>query len=185
MELQRWSSYTEVLQPLPFNTSIGHSFFSDFIWPNQSRQRHNRNEKVEQTWAPGQWILVASETCCRHGKSKLPWTSQRRREESAQGTHSKKWCYCKYMCNQLNTLLGDATQSPGKSAFFSSLKMAIPPSLPLLSLVWIFPDDRCPVTIVAIFSFNFPKIKFNFPPIFSRLKIGDFLGLCVAFLEVF
>ncbi len=60
--------------------------------------------------------------------------------------------------------LRDATQSPGKSAIFSSLKIAIPPSLPLLSLVSIFPADRCSVMIVAIFSFNFPKIRVYPPP---------------------
>ncbi len=61
-------------------------------------------------------------------------------------------------------LLWDATQSPRKSATFSSLKIAIPPSLPLLSLVSIFPADRCPVLTVAIFSFDFPKLRVNPPP---------------------
>ncbi len=80
----------------------------------------------------------------------------------------------------------DATQSPGKSAIFSSLKRAIPPSLPLLSLVSIFPADRCPVMkVMKVFSFNFPKIRVYPPPspIFSGLKIGDFPGICVASLN--
>ncbi len=60
------------------------------------------------------------------------------------------------------------------------------PSLPLLSLVSIFPVDGCPVTTVAIFRFNFPKMGVYPlpPPIFSGLKIGDFPGLCVASLNL-
>ncbi len=60
--------------------------------------------------------------------------------------------------------LRDATQSPGKSAIFSSLKIAIPPSLPLLCLFSIFSADGYAVTTGAIFSFNLPKIRVYPPP---------------------
>ncbi len=78
--------------------------------------------------------------------------------------------------------LWDATQSPGKSAIFSSLKIAVSPSLLLLSLVWISQPTDVSRFLFAIFSLDFPKTK-DYPPpspIFSGLKIGDFPGLRVA-----